>query len=332
MSLPKEMVVPLQAAGLISGEAVVTALAGGVSCDIWKVESGGRVFAVKRALPKLRVAAEWLADVSRNHYEQEYIRYVAGFLPDCVPRILYSSPDSDFFAMEFLGGEFSDWKQALLAGRASPETARRAGSILGTIHSRSWLDEDLARRFDTVKNFYDLRLSSYLLTTADKHPRVGRTIRDEAERLAGTKLALVHGDYSPKNLMVAPGRLVVLDCEVAWFGDPAFDLAFLLNHLLLKGLYHAPEAAPFHALVSAARAAYREANPAHASQVETSTARLLPMLSLARVDGKSPAEYLVDEKKRCFIREFAPDAIASELSLDDVVLRWFQTLTSFHAA
>ena len=65
-------------------------------------------------------------------------------------------------------------------------------------------------------------------------------LRAEAERLVTCRSVLVHGDFSPKNLLVSGDRLVIIDCEVAWYGDPAFDLAFLLNHLCLKALYHAP--------------------------------------------------------------------------------------------
>ncbi len=328
MALPAEILKALQTAGLVSSDPAVTALTGGVSCDIWKVEDGGRVFAVKRALPKLRVAAEWLADPGRNFHEQEYIRYVAGFLPDAVPRIVFSDPNADFFAMEFLGGEFSDWKKSLLAGHADSLVAERAGSTLARIHRESWLDPDLARRFATDKNFYDLRIAAYLLAAADKNPVVADSIRAEAARLGATKLALVHGDYSPKNLMVAPGRLVVLDCEVAWFGDPAFDMAFLLNHLLLKGLHHAPAGGPFYKLVEAFLLSYRTTNPLHSSEVESRTSLLLPMLTLARVDGKSPAEYLVDEDKKNFVRAFATQAIQTPAPIEPLVAHWFGSVST----
>ena len=326
MALPSEILKALQTAGLVSSDPVVTALTGGVSCDIWKVEDGGRAFAVKRALPKLRVTAEWLADPARNFHEQEYIRYVAGFLPDAVPQIVFSGPE--FFAMEFLGGEFSDWKKSLLAGHADTVVAERVGSTLARIHRESWLDPALARSFDTDKNFYDLRIAAYLLSTAEKNPASAGAIRAEADRLGKTKVALVHGDYSPKNLMVAPGRLVVLDCETAWFGDPAFDMAFLLNHLLLKGLHHAPAAEPFHKLVDAFLLAYRTTSPLHAPEVESRASKLLPMLTLARVDGKSPVEYLTDERKKHFVRAFTSHPIQNSTSLEVLVSDWFRSVAA----
>ena len=41
-------------------------LTGGVSSDIWRVDLAGGPICIKRALPKLKVAADWQAPVSRN--------------------------------------------------------------------------------------------------------------------------------------------------------------------------------------------------------------------------------------------------------------------------
>ncbi len=59
------VVAALRGAGLIASaeEARFEALAGGVSSDIWKVETPGRIFCVKRARARLKVAADWKAPV-----------------------------------------------------------------------------------------------------------------------------------------------------------------------------------------------------------------------------------------------------------------------------
>src|SRR5207237_5493779 len=46
-------------------EIRVTTLPGGVSSDVWRVETDGQAFCVKRALPRLRVAKLWEAPVER---------------------------------------------------------------------------------------------------------------------------------------------------------------------------------------------------------------------------------------------------------------------------
>ena len=42
-----------------------------------------------------------------------------------------------------------------------------------------------------------------------------------AATTAATKRVLVHGDFSPKNLLAGAGGPVILDAECAWYGDPA---------------------------------------------------------------------------------------------------------------
>jgi aminoglycoside phosphotransferase (APT) family kinase protein len=139
---------------------------------------------------------------------------------------------------------------------------------------------------------------------------------------------LVHGDYSPKNILIGQERMVILDCEVAWYGDPAFDLAFLLNHLCLKALHHAPGGAGLRALIDAARRSYRQSlsDQDWRRRIEERVARLLPMLMLARVDGKSPVEYLAEDRRR-FVRHFVSRRLlGSARDLDRVVHDWFAGL------
>ena len=329
MPLPQEIVCALEGAGLLrSGNATVTPLAGGVSCDIWRVEDDGRRFAVKRALPKLRVQAEWFASPFRNRHEQDYLKYVGKFLPGVVPGILFSG--KDFFAMEFLGDEFRDWKKLLLSGTVVRETADDAGRTLGRIHRESWNDPEAAGLLATDRHFHELRIAPYLLASADKHPEIAGLIHAEAKRLASTKLALVHGDYSPKNLMVAPGRLVVLDCEVAWFGDPAFDLCFLINHLLLKSLHLRERAGALLDLVPRMLFAYHaEIGENRFQTVSRHSPALLLCLLLARVDGKSPVEYLTAPSKKDFIRSFVHRHLPSPpRTLPELIELWITSLPS----
>ncbi len=274
----------LQAAGLIDGSDIrVTALTGGVSSDIVLIESSTHRLVVKAALEKLRVKDDWFVDVSRNRVEQSFFEYVSPIMPAAVPRILGGG--DGWFAMEYLGDELNNWKSELLAGHVEVETASLAGEVLGRLHASSWEEPAARMLFETLPNFHALRIEPYLLTTAERVPEVNDVFRAEAQRLAETKLALVHGDFSPKNLLVGPQRLIVLDAECAWFGDPAFDTAFLLTHLHLKTLLN-PQALP---LIQAFWTAY---TAACGHDLEQRTVKLLLCLLLARVHGKSPAEYL----------------------------------------
>lgn len=310
-----------------SRTAAFTPLTGGVSSEIFLVEDGGRRFVVKRALEKLKVAADWFADTARNHSEQAYIRYVGSFRPDAMPAILGSDAKAGLFAMEFLDG-FSNWKQALLDGRCDTALARKAGKLLGEIHARSWGAPEVLAQFDSIPNFDQLRIDPYLRATAAEHPTLQSLVLAEAERLTESRECLIHGDYSPKNILFNEDRLVPLDCEVACFADAAFDLSFFLNHLFLKSLYHAPNSIGFPPMVDAARAGYREGNAEHADAVEGRTAHLLPMLLLARVDGKSPVEYLKISQQE-FIRQFVHDVLAKgNENLSTLQKHWFESILS----
>lgn len=303
-----------------------------MSSEIFRVDDGGDLFVVKRALPKLRVKDEWLADVSRNRYEQMYIAYVARLLPSAVPSLRPGPMDRGYFAMEFLGPEFSSWKQMLLRGEARVEDAVSAASLLGTIHAHSATDSEAAQQFDTTANFIQLRIDPYLLTTGKRHPELHSLFDAEAERLAATRQCLVHGDFSPKNLMVSQPRMVLLDCEVAWYGDPAFDLAFLLTHFLLKGLYHAPRQLGFDIMCQSFWQRYVEV-AGHAidtQALESRVARLLLMLLLARIDGKSPVEYVTNPQQADWVRQFTRSGILSgNFTLNSIVQEWFANLNQW---
>lgn len=280
---------------------------GGVSSDIWRVNLAAGAVCIKRALPKLKVAAEWRAPVERNAYEAAWIRYVAEVAPDSVPEILGEDPAAGAFVMRYLDpGEFPVWKERLKRGEVDIDFAASVGDVLGRIHAASAHRDDIAARFETDTNFFAIRLEPYLVAAAAAHPDCAGALASLVDTTAAQRHVLVHGDVSPKNILVGSRAPLFLDAECAWYGDPAFDTAFCLNHLLLKTLW--VPAAKHHLL--AAFDALREAYFQHLhwesrAELETRTARLLPGLMLARVDGKSPVEYLVTESARDRVREFS---------------------------
>lgn len=284
-----------------------SALTGGVSSDIWRVDLPGRSLCVKRALARLKVAAEWTAPVNRNAYEWAWLQFAAKHCPDNVPVPLAHDPQAGLFAMSFLAPEAHPvWKRQLLDGEVEVQTARAVGQVLGHLHVASAGDPQVAAVFDSEGNFRALRLDPYLVATARRHPVVASHLLELAERTAAARIALVHGDVSPKNILVGPNGPVLLDAECAWYGDPAFDLAFCLNHLLLKCVVRPDR----QEVLVASFAALAEAYLAQVSweapdAVAARTAHLLPALLLARVDGKSPVEYLTQEVDRACVRESA---------------------------
>jgi aminoglycoside phosphotransferase (APT) family kinase protein len=275
----------------------LTPLPGGVSSDIYKVELPGGPVCVKRALAKLKVAADWQAPVARNRFEVEWMRVAGNIVPDAVPEVIAEDTEGAVFAMAWLDPAlYPGWKTQLSKGRVEPETAATVGRILAAIHNATARSAEIAARFASDAIFHSIRLAPYLLATADKHPDCAAALRNLADTTAATQLALVHGDVSPKNILVGPNGPVLLDAECAWYGDPAFDLAFCLNHTLLKCAWHPQWAASYMECFDALAVSYLDAvqwEPR--ADIEARTARLLPGLLLARVDGKSPVEYLMDD-------------------------------------
>ena len=308
--------------GLIHPQtAVLRSLSGGVSCDVVAVTDGDRSFVVKRALAKLKVESDWYADVGRNRYEHRFLSVAGRLVPNAVPKVLYHNDEKQYFCMELLEDGWKNWKSELLNGVCHIDTARHAGRILGLIHKGTAGNQKLAAEFATDQNFFELRLDPYLLATGKKHEALRPLFEAEADRISHTHRCLVHGDYSPKNLLASGQGIKVLDCEVAWYGDPSFDLAFLLNHFLLKFIHHAPQRLPVKGLFDAAIDAYVEASGfdglATGSSGPDSCRNLLLMLLLARVDGKSPVEYLMKRPdKQDFIRSFVRSKLVAGFNGD----------------
>jgi aminoglycoside phosphotransferase (APT) family kinase protein len=287
-------------------------LPGGVSSDIWLVRAGETSFCVKRALPRLRVAADWRAPIERNTKEAAWIKAVAGFMPEAVPSLLAEDAAAGMFAMCYLQPQAHEgWKAQLQRGHVVPATAAEIGRRLARIHSRFAGSPIAAAEFATDAIFHAIRLEPYLLATARAHPDRAAALERLAETTARTKLTMVHGDVSPKNLLIGPKGPVFIDAECAWFGDPAFDLAFCLNHLLLKCLGVPPAASRLLAAFDSLAEAYLggvDWEPPHV--IDRRAAHLVSGLFLARIDGKSPVEYLTEERDKEAVRRVARSLLA----------------------
>lgn len=284
----------------LPGATVGERLTGGVSSDIWRIDLPSGPVCVKRALAKLRVAADWRAPVRRNVFEARWMRHAQGI----APRLLGQDEASGTLAMEFLPPEeYPLWKSQLRDGDADPAFAARVAGALVSVHAKTAADPAIAAEFPTGDIFFDIRLEPYLVATARVHPDLAGPLHALVVQTLSHRKALVHGDVSPKNILAGP---IFLDAECAWWGDPAFDLAFCLNHLLLKCLW-TPRARDgflrcFDAMVQTyGRGVTWEAPAA----LEQRAAALLPGLFLARIDGKSPVEYVTDESQKNRVRRVA---------------------------
>lgn len=271
---------------------VSTPLDGGVSSEIRIVHSSHGNYVVKRALEKLRVKADWFSDPARSSIEVRGLRALATLLGQAhVPRVLWADEAANEFAMELIDSRFKNWKQELLRGHVDVVTARAAGRLLGQLHTGSNADPCLASQFDNPRPFIELRIRPFFERIAQRNTALAPAIADIVHNIHVSRNALVHGDYSPKNLLVDGDEVVILDCEVAHWGDARFDVAFCTAHLLLKSFRRA---APTPRILLATLAFLSEYRLAGLAPLDQHFARQLGCLLLARLEGDSPVDYLED--------------------------------------
>ena len=278
----------LLARGLLPAHATVRVvpLAGGVSSDIVAVSGEGVDLIVKRALPRLRVAQEWLADDERTVREGRALQLTAKLAPGAVPAVLDLDEDTRTLVLERAPANWRNWREDLMEGRVDDAVAAELGRVLAAWHAGTAASPPA--ELAGVQVFVQLRIEPFYRTVAARHPPLADRIEAAADALLKTQTCLVHGDLSPKNVLHGDGRLWVLDWEAAHVGDPCFDLAHLLTHLVLKAVHRPADGARYRSAAETFLRAY--GRPADADRLVTNLSCLL----LARVDGKSPAPYLTE--------------------------------------
>ena len=301
--------------GLIRPKDVtsVQSLGWGISNTLVKVSTQDECMVVKQSLPKLRVAEDWFADQGRIFRERACIDTLGAILPaGILPTIRYEDEENFLFVMSCAPAGGANWKEQLLSGQVDADVAEKVGAVLGMVHSATAGVAAIHEQFIDDTPFVQLRIDPYHWTTAKAHPDLAEIINAEAQRMLEVKTALVHGDYSPKNIIVTGKDIFLLDFEVVHYGNPVFDLAFLLNHLLLKAIYNAHIREDYFKAVSSFWEGYNSENP-HVS-VERDTVKQLGCLMLARIDGKSPAEYIVKPDTKDTVRSIARSILLDDLS------------------
>lgn len=328
----------LRSRGLVGrGDHVeVRALGGGVSNVVLAVDAPGRRLVLKQSLPRLRVADEWLAPRERVLSEAAALELAGRLVPGSVPQVLDRDPARHAIVLEHAPEGWRDWKGRLLAGVIDVSVARRLGELAGRWHRVTRRGRDLPPSLagdEALEAFEALRLEPYYRTTARRAPEVADALLRFAERLRQQRTCLVHGDLSPKNVLVPehpaedPGMLWVIDFEVAHYGDPVFDVAFLLNHLLLKSLHRPADRYGYDAAAAAFLAAYTEQLDGTGRSDWAYVFGQLGCLLLARVRGKSPAEYLDDRGRDaawrlgCSLLADTPDDLEGVTRRRDEALR-----------
>lgn len=295
-------------------QALLQRLGGGVSCDVIRIDAPEGSFVIKKALPQLRVKEDWFSDISRIVNEKDCLAFYNQQAPDCTPKLLFYDEEEYLFGMEAAPAGAEMWKRQLLEGNIDFSVARKVAETLAAVHNAAAKDLAVKTRFADQKFFVELRIDPYLGKIAERHPQLSNLIKYECDRLLASQITLVHGDYSPKNILVDNGNVYILDYEVAHYGDPSFDLGFLTNHFILKAVKNQAWALAYLNLALYTAETYlKKIDFTDPVQLEADTVRTLALLFLARVDGKSPAEYITAEHDQALIRRLSYTMLTDKL-------------------
>ena len=293
-----ELVAYLRAAGRLPANESpqCRVLKGGVSNrTVHVVRPNGEKWVLKQALGKLRVADDWYSPPERILREAAGMRALQRIAPaGSIPRLLFTDPANYLLAMESVPDPHENWKTLLLAGRIESDHVEQFANLLAAIH-RSGTAREFQEEFDDRSFFESLRLEPYYLVTATRIPPAREFLLALVEETRNRRLTLVHGDFSPKNVLIHAGQLVLLDHEVIHFGDPAFDIGFSLAHLLSKA-HHVKGA---RLALAAAAERYWQVYVQHGGLAsEGPSVRHTLGCLLARVAGRSRLEYLDESERR----------------------------------
>ncbi len=277
-------------------------LGGGISNKVILAESispeAGFRAVLKQSLGQLRTETGWYSDRKRIFREALAMRWMGRKVTSHSPRagsipgILFEDQSTFTIGMEAAPSGAEMWKSQLFRGEHDRNMARLAGATLGCMISVSLHEPEAERLFGDQTVFNQLRIDPYYRFTAARRPEAAAYIHDLLSRSWQRREALVHGDWSPKNLLVHGDSLWVIDWEVVHYGDPSFDVGFLLNHLLLKAIAMPQHREQLATLSSEFAEGLSEHLPSGCGWVIPGGLEHLPALLLARVEGKSPAEYL----------------------------------------
>jgi len=306
-------------------EPILKRLSGGVSNKtVWLQRSRGQAWVIKQALPKLRVRSDWFSDPARIDIEANGLRYLPRVAPKgSITPLVFQDTAQNLLAMEAVPEPHQNWKQQLLSAKVQRELFSRFAELLGSIHRESFrLRHELEPIFAEKRFFKTLRMEPYYEYSAEAVPQAGAFLKELVTWTLSRSDTLVHGDFSPKNVLVHNERLILLDHEVLHFGDPAFDIGFSLTHFLSKALHvHEKRLA----LIEGAQwywSRYRDEVSGMPWDLDIRAAKHLLACLLARVCGRSPLEYLNDEE-RLIQRQVAIEMINENFTTVDRVIAGF---------
>lgn len=298
-----------------AGELLVKYMGGGISSTVALAKQGETLLIVKQALETLKVAELWNCNPGRILVEKNALEIYGKLVPDCVPGLVYYDDENYIMVREAVSEDWCMWKTQLLEGIFDYEVAKKAVMALVTVHNATAGDLGVKELFKDNQYFYELRISPYIEQVVKKYPRLKEKADKVIHMLMNEHIALIHGDYSPKNILVDHSQICILDLEVAYYGHPSFDLAFFSNHFFLKAFKNPQWTGQYLDMLDYMTEIYfQNVTCCNGTVLEKQTIQVLAFLLLARIDGKSKIEYLTEENQKNQVRKLGFLILEKELS------------------
>ena len=289
----------------------VEPLKGGVSCEIYKVDTATNSYCIKKALKKLRVEKDWYADPIRSYYEYLWLKKTKKILPNSIPEVISYNRIKNYLIIEYLNmSKYSNLKEDLLKGKVDLNNLNKLTKKLLYIHKnlKSHYNKKIFQSHNF--NFIKLRINPYLLELNKTYPELKKYINETVKLLRNNQHTVIHADFTPKNILVSKNKQIILDAETANYGDPSFDIVSLINHLIIKLLFVNKNKKNFVlALKKIFNIYHSNVTWEEKQDIIKRSKTLLPLMILARVDGKSPVEYIKNNKEKNKLRRIALDLI-----------------------
>lgn len=297
--------------GLINhgDDAVVRSLSGGYINNVFRVESGGRVYIVKQSFAAAQRTILH-ADIGRALIEVAAMKAIKGLLGvnAPIPAILDDDPDNYVSIMTAAPDDALLYDTELLAGRFHGGTGRHLGNYAAHLHEATSESPEIARDFSDNPGFA-LRDQS-IRSAAASNPDLTPLIETMLQRNTDEARVLVDADITPKNVLVHTGGITKLDFECAQWGHPAFDVGIVLAHFVLLGFARPPWK---DAYLAEGRHCYEEyasiREEARSPEFASDVARYAGVMMLGRADGDLVFDYLVPHRPalRTLVAELAVD-------------------------
>jgi 5-methylthioribose kinase len=233
-------------------------------------QESGKSLIVKQALPYAKVVGEsWPLSLDRARIESEALKKAAEFVPDLVPKVLYSDDTLAVTVMEDLS-DHTILRKGLIAGEKYPKLAEHVGTFLAQtlfhtsdfyLHPfvkkalvQSFTNPDLCKITEDLvftDPFFDHDTNDF---PEELRPDVEALWQDNELKREAAQLkiafltraeALVHGDLHSGSIFVTKESTKMIDPEFAYYGPIGFDLGHFFANLALSALshnYHSKEA------------------------------------------------------------------------------------------